>query len=158
MPNSAFIDGQNLYQGVNQLGWRLDTGRLRAYLDRKYRVSIARYFVGYLPGNESLYRRLTAEGYQLHFKPVVAGDRGAPKGNVDADLVLEAMIEWDHYDQAVLVSGDGDFYSLARHLAAQNKLAAVLSPNRRYCSALLKRAAGGKLAFVEDIRHLVEVR
>ncbi len=66
------------------------------------------------------------------------------------------MIDYPTYDQAVLVTGDGDFYSLAAYLFQQGKLAAVLAPNRQFCSALLKRSARGKIAFVQDIRHLVE--
>jgi len=30
--NYAFIDGQNLYLGVDELGWQLDYKKLRVYL------------------------------------------------------------------------------------------------------------------------------
>lgn len=59
------------------------------------------------------------------------------KGNIDADLVLYAMKELPNYDQAVIVSGDGDFLSLIEYLADQKKLLKLLTPNRRY-STLLK--------------------
>lgn len=157
MTTYAYIDGQNLHAGIRQLGWRLDTKKLREYLARKYRVGKAYYFIGYIPQNTSLYARLGDEGYELRFKPVVTDASGTPKGNVDADLVLQAMIDFDHYDGAVLISGDGDFYSLVQYLDARGKLAAVLSPNRRFCSALLKRAAKGKLSYVGDVRHIVEL-
>lgn len=156
MNNYAFIDGQNLYAGVKELGWTLDTKKFRAYLGRKYQVKTAYYFLGYLPANTRLYRRLEADGYTLRFKPVVPGPGHMLKGNVDADLVLQAMIDYERYDQAVLVSGDGDFYSLARHLYERRKLAMVLSPNRRFCSALLKKTSKEKLSFISDIRHIVE--
>jgi uncharacterized LabA/DUF88 family protein len=154
--NYAFIDGQNLYSGIRQLGWELDTRKFRAYLGRTYGVARAFYFVGYLPQQQGLYRRLGAEGYDLVFKPVVPGAGGMPKGNVDADLVLRALVEAPNYDQAVLVTGDGDFYSLVRHLRQQQKLRAVLSPNRAYCSALLKQEARGRLWFVEDLRRRLQ--
>ncbi len=38
------------------------------------------------------------------------------KGNVDAELVLYAMKELANYDKAVIVSGDGDFFSLIEYL------------------------------------------
>ena len=41
---------------------------------------------------------------------------GHTKGNCDADLVLKAMVEYPNYEQAVIVNGDGDFYSLIDHL------------------------------------------
>lgn len=58
------------------------------------------------------------------------------KGNVDAELVLYAMKELPNYDQAIIVSGDGDFFSLAEYLISQNKLAHILTPNWQYSSLL----------------------
>ena len=156
MNNYAVIDGQNLFSGIRQLGWDLDYQAFRHYLGRKYGVKKAYYFIGYLPQQQRLYRRLQDYGYDLVFKPVVFGADGLPKGNVDADLVLQALIDAAFYDQAVLVTGDGDFYSLVRYLRQQQKLRAVLSPNRAFCSALLKQEARGRLWFVEDLRHRLE--
>ncbi len=58
------------------------------------------------------------------------------KGNVDAELVLYAMKEMPNYDQAIIVSGDGDFFSLAEYLEQQGKLAHILTPNWQYSSLL----------------------
>ena len=63
-------------------------------------------------------------------------DKPTIKGNVDAELVLYAMKEMPNYDQAIIVSGDGDFFSLAEYLLAQNKLAHILTPNWQYSSLL----------------------
>jgi uncharacterized LabA/DUF88 family protein len=154
--NYAFIGGQNLYAGVKTLGWPLDVGKLRVHLHQKYHVTRAFYFLGYVATNQRLYAQLRRLGYELVFKEVVQGQAHDPKGNVDAHLVLWAMKELGNYDQAVLVSGDGDYYPLVDYLAGQGKLFAVLAPNRRYCSSLLRRSAKGTLRYVEDIRHLVE--
>lgn len=156
MNNFAFIDGQNLYSGVQSLGWSLELRAFRVHLRQKYHVTRAFYFIGYLPANQSLYQRLQSFGYELVFKPVVHGVGHDPKGNVDADLVLRTMIELPHYEQAVIVSGDGDFSSLVEYLDTQGKLFAVVAPNRRFCSTLLRRSAKGKLRYVEDVRHFVE--
>lgn len=144
MNSYASIDGQNLYSGVKELGWTLDPKTFRDYLRDKYRVTTAYYFVGYMRQYTALYAQLGAAGYTLRFRPVVAGRGHAPKGNIDADFVLQAILGHPHYNEAVLVSGDGAFYSLAQHLVDQGQLAAVLAPNRTYCSALLKRAGRGK--------------
>lgn len=58
------------------------------------------------------------------------------KGNVDAELVLYAMKELPNYKQAIIVSGDGDFFSLAEYLNKQGKLANILTPNWQYSSLL----------------------
>jgi uncharacterized LabA/DUF88 family protein len=155
MENFAFIDGQNLYSGVQSLGWSLDLRKFRVHLEQKYHVTRAFYFLGYMPENASLYQRLQGFGYELEFKPVVQGRGHDPKGNVDADLVLKTMIELPNYDQAVIITGDGDYYSLVAHLGNVGKLGAVLAPNRKFCSSLLRRSAAGSLRYVEDIRNLV---
>lgn len=56
------------------------------------------------------------------------------KGNVDADLVLWAMKELPNYDKAVIVSGDGDYYSLVEYLQGQDKLLKLLPPSGNYSS------------------------
>lgn len=132
--------------------------RFRIHLRQKYHVVRAFYFLGYMLTNQRLYQRLQAFGYELWFKPIVQGQMHDPKGNVDADLVLRAIVEMANYDQAVIVAGDGDYYSLVDYLDSQGKLAAVVAPNRRYCSSLLRRSAKGRLRYVEDVRHLVERR
>ena len=85
MANYAFIDGQNLYSGIRELGWSLDYRKFRQYLARKYQVTTAYYFVGYLRQYEHLYADLQTYGFTLMFKPVVMGQGYVPKGNVDAD-------------------------------------------------------------------------
>ncbi len=48
------------------------------------------------------------------------------------------MIEYEKYDKAVIVSGDGDFYCLAKYLLGKNKLKFIVIPNKLKYSALLK--------------------
>ena len=78
---------------------------------------------------------------------------GRVKGNVDAELVLHAMIEYDNFDQAVIVTGDGDFYCLIEYLRNQGKLFALLVPNFFKYSGLLKKAAAKQIAFMSSLKH-----
>ncbi len=68
------------------------------------------------------------------------------------------MIDCRDYDRAVIVTSDGDFACLVRYLYKQGKLERVLSPNRKGCSVLLKRAAREKIDFVEDARRTLEYK
>ena len=43
------------------------------------------------------------------FKEVTYDNHGKAKGNVDAELVLQAMIDFPDYEKAVIVTSDGDF-------------------------------------------------
>lgn len=67
-------------------------------------------------------------GYTLVFKAVTYRGDGKPQGNIDAELVLQAMVELPRYDRAVIVTSDGDFACLVRYLYQQRKLERVLSP------------------------------
>lgn len=137
--NYAFIDSQNVNLSIQELGWRLDFARFRKYLADKYGAKKAFLFIGYVRGNEALYTRLQSIGYICIFKPTLELPSGKVKGNVDAELVLHAMIEYDNYDKAVVVTGDGDFYCLVEYLRDEAKLCRLLIPNEYRYSGLLKR-------------------
>ena len=137
--NNAYIDGQNLNAGIESAGWKIDHSKFRKYLKEELGVSKAYIFIGYMEEHQVLYNALQEAGFILHFKPLVRHEDSAIKGNVDADLVLQAMIDFDRYDKAVIVSGDGDFAGLVRHLAMTNKLKQVIIPNRVQYSSLFRR-------------------
>lgn len=157
LKNYAFIDSQNLNLSIQRLGWKLDFFRFRVYLREKYKVKIAYLFIGYLPENQDLYNSLQKYGYVLIFKPTLKYKDGRVKGNCDAELVLQAMIDYPKYEKAIIVSGDGDFHCLIHYLAQQKKVEKVLIPNQKNYSALLKKFAD-KLAFLSDLRKKLEYK
>ena len=137
--NYAFIDSQNLNLSIKECGWDLDFGRFRKYLNDKYNIFRAYLFIGYLSGNEGLYTDLQQCGYILIFKPTLELSNGKVKGNVDAELVLHAMIQYGNYDKAMIVSGDGDFHCLIEYLDKKQKLFKILIPNQKKYSSLLRK-------------------
>lgn len=155
MKTFAFIDSQNLNLGVRSQGWQLDFVRFRVYLKDKYKVKKAFLFIGFIPKNKELYNYLAKAGYILVYKPIVESKRYAkPKGNVDAELVLHTMIEFSHYDKAIIVSGDGDFHCLVEYLNKKRKLSKIIVPNKKYSSLLRKFRS--YIVHVEDFRNKVK--
>lgn len=151
----AFIDSQNLYLGINSQDWRLDYGKFRTYLLDKYNVKKAFIFIGYIPKYQKLYEKLTKQGFDLIFKPTTK-IKSTFKGNIDAELVLyTAAIEFDNYDKAIIVSGDGDFHCLIKYLLSKDKLGFVFIPNKKAYSHLLNDYYK-YLRFVEDARSKLE--
>jgi len=139
----AFIDSQNLNLGVKSLGWALDFRKFRTLLREKYKVEKAFLFIGHVLGNEKLYTNLREANYILIFKPTLNFKKGTGhtiKGNVDAELVMHTMLQWKNFDQAVIVSGDGDFYCLIEKLEDSGKLYKIIVPNKKYSSLLRKFA------------------
>jgi len=149
--NYAFIDSQNLNLGIKSLGWKLDYKKFRVYLKEKYHIKKAYLFIGYVPANQDLYSSLQSMGYVLVFKPTLPDKDGNIKGNIDADLVLQAMIDYRKYDKAVIVTSDGDFYSLVKYLYTNKKLERVISPYMKTCSSLLKKTAKEKIIFMHNL-------
>ncbi len=147
MNNYAFIDSQNLNLAIRAQGWKLDYRRFRVYLKDKYHVVKAFLFIGYLPTNQDLYTSLQNSGYILVFKPTLTLPDGKVKGNVDAELVLQAMVEMPNYDKAVVVTGDGDFHCLIKYLKRHDKLEKLLVPDERRYSSLLRE-------FLPDINFM----
>lgn len=154
--NYAFIDSQNLNLGIHKLGWKLDYFKFRVYLREKYNVSKAYVFIGYMFSNIKLYNRLREVGFTICFKPTMSDSEGKFKGNVDTDIVLQAMIKFNDYNKAVIISSDGDFYSLVTYLYEKNKLEIVLSPNIEGCSGLLKQNAKEKIHFMDELKDKLE--
>ena len=136
--NYAFIDSQNLNLNIRNQGWILDFARFRVHLKEKYNTSKAFLFIGYVEENKKLYDFLNRTGYVCIFKPTLDYKDGTTKGNCDAELVLQTMIEFSNYDKAVIVSGDGDFHCLIKYLLEQSKLEVIIIPNKDKFSALLK--------------------
>ena len=158
--NFAYIDSQNLNLGVKSMGWILDFKRFKIYLKEKYGVSKAYIFIGFVPGNQNLYNALQEYGYVLVFKPVVLGDDKEPKGNIDADLVLRAMIDLheNSFDKAVIVTSDGDFYCLVDYFYSKEKLRSVISPNRKKCSSILRKSGKEKMIYLDNLKQKLEYK
>lgn len=154
--NYAFIDSQNLNLSTSKdQGWKLDFKRFRRYLADKYNIQKAFLFIGLVPTQQSMYKALQEFGYVLIFKPTLQQKDGKVKGNVDAEIVLHAMIELNNFDKAVIVSGDGDFHCLLEYLTKLGKLERLLVPNGKNYSALL-RGFTGQMSAISDLREKLE--
>ena len=62
------------------------------------------------------------------------------------------------FDKAIIVSSDGDFYSLVDYLYEKEKLLAVLSPNRLKCSFLLRKSGKEKMIYLDNLREKLEYK
>jgi len=154
--NYAFIDGTNMYLSAKYLGWEIDWASLREYLRKKHNVSDAYYFIGYLKKYQPLYDDLEDYGYTLIHKPVFILPDGKLKGNCDAEIVLNAMIQIGNYNKAVVITGDGDIACLVEYLRSVDKFKLVIACRKDSSSYLLRKAAGGNIMFLDHCRPRFE--
>ncbi|MBI2909634.1 MAG: NYN domain-containing protein [Chloroflexi bacterium] len=155
--NYAFIDSQNLNLSIRRQGWILDFGKFRRYLQDKYGVTKAFLFIGYVYDNQGLYIDLQKHGYIVVFKPTLTLPDGSVKGNVDAELVLHTMIEYENFEKALIVTGDGDFYCLVDHLIKKGKLLKLMVPDKNRFSSLFRRVMS-HLVFMNSLKDKLERR
>lgn len=142
--NIAFIDGQNLYMGTRSYStpWQVDLSRFRVYLNRKYGVVTAYYYLGYVEEKyQDLYEEIQRAGFVLVFRQHNEAMLGKKKGNVDTEIIFNIMkriCRKEEFDQIVLVSGDGDYKILVDFLIEENRLKKILFPDQKRASSLYR--------------------
>lgn len=152
----VFIDSQNVNLAIRDQGWALDWNKLFRHLEKKYHARKVYLFIGYIPSNQPLYTRLQSLGYILIFKPVLELKSGKTKWNVDAELVLQSMIDFPNYAKAILITGDGDFACLVRYLREQWKLWLLIVPNQNKYSSFLRIEARWNIDSLTNKRTKLE--
>jgi len=170
--NFAFIDGANLHFTYENLTWKLDYQKLLNHLRKRLNVNVAYYFIGKIKENNDLYTTLEEYGYTLKLKepsPYTTEEEYCPycsklivpettksKSDCDSFMTLQVLEDLHIYDQAVLITSDGDFDNLVKMLLRKNKLRMVFAPCKEGCSWLLRSAAKGRIAFIDDFKDELE--
>ena len=152
--NIALIDEQNLHLGTKTDGWVVDRTEIRVHLAEKYGVKEAHYFIGYFQEeNDDLYINLQKSGYLMHYKAHYEHAISQKKGNVDSDIIFFAMqllVEKEDFDKLVLVSGDGDYFDLAKYFIKKQKFEKILFPSRNNNSSLYDQIGERYCAYLID--------
>jgi uncharacterized LabA/DUF88 family protein len=133
---AVFIDGANLYATSRALGFDIDYRRLLKDFQEKALLIRAVYYTALAEDQEyssirPLIDWLDYNGYKVVTKPLKeftdSQGRRKVKGNMDIELVVDAMEIADHIDHFVLFSGDGDFRYLVEALQRKGKRVTVAS-------------------------------
>lgn len=90
--NFAFIDAQNLSKSLARHGWKVDRSRFRFFLKERFGVSRAFLFMGFIPAYSKMYDHWREAGFEVVFKETYQTSAGSVKGNCDAELVLETVL------------------------------------------------------------------
>ena len=136
--NIAFIDAQNLHLGTQSAWWKVDFRKLRVYLQDKFHVEEAYFFLWFVnDDHQKMYRKIQRAWFILEFRDHNSHMLWQKKWNVDVDIVFEVMhmlLEEDDFDKIVLVTGDGDYIKLVRYLIEIERFKKILFPNSKYSS------------------------
>jgi uncharacterized LabA/DUF88 family protein len=185
--NIAFIDAQNLYFGITKCvscakklnieikdmkldncvcgkAWKLDLLRFRIFLKEKYHVHEAYYFLGnFQEKQEELYTEIQKSGFIVKFKEHTNHVKSTKKGNVDTDIVFEAMrnvLDNQDFNKIVFVSGDGDYKKVVQYLVSKNKFEKIFFPNSEFKSSLYNELGNTYTVALDrpDIRNILEFK
>ena len=182
-PNIAFIDGQNLYFGTTKCSdcatkanrelksmqlsdcscgsaWKINLAKFRIYLKDNYNISEAYYFLGFLRNkNSDLYNELQKAGFIVQFKEHTELLMSKKKGNVDADIIFQAMEKLlDHgeeFNKIVIISGDGDFKKLVSYFISKDRFEKILFPNRRFASSLYSELGSERFDYLDNLKTYI---
>jgi uncharacterized LabA/DUF88 family protein len=108
---AIFIDGSNLFYAALQLGIEIDYTKLLVRLTAGAKLLRAFFYTGVDRTNDKqqgflLWMR--RNGYRVVSKDLIQHPDGSKKANLDVEIAVDMMTLSEHYDTAVLISGDGD--------------------------------------------------
>src|SRR3989304_6387298 len=146
---AVFIDSGNFYFYEKNLGWQIEFGKLMAYLKNETRLWKVFFYIAFDPENEKqkkFIEFLKTRGFFVRAKEIKyikykpeqeAVKAGFHKGNIDVELVIDAIQNKTRYDTFVLFSGDSDFAPLITYLKNGGKKCFVFSVKTNVSKELL---------------------
>lgn len=142
--------------------WKINLGRFRIYLEQKYGITKAYYFLGYIQEERrDLYEEIQASGFVLIFREHNTAMLGKKKGNVDSDIIFSVMkklYKKEDFQRVFLVSGDGDYKMLVDFLIEEGRFGKVLFPNRQFASSLYKKLGSEYFDYLESVREKIGIK
>jgi uncharacterized LabA/DUF88 family protein len=138
----VFIDVQNMYYGARQLKGKLDFDALLegAVRDRRL-IQATAYVVESKEIDQSGFIAILQQrAIEVRRKTLQVRADGSMKGDWDMELALDILDAAPGLDVVVLVSGDGDFTSLAKRVKRMGPRVEVLGFPRNTAKSLLEAA------------------
>lgn len=156
------------YAGIELNGYRyspldgdIPIEILHSYFERK--VMKSPILQGVSPPKTTLqrikfYRKLQEFGFTLKLKPVKvfrSGQGIVKKANCDVDMTFDIMRLYSQYSQAVILSGDGDFYIVLKYLIEKGKNITILARSERTAREI-RQLAGNQFRDFTKLRKALE--
>ena len=135
---ALFIDGQNLYYAAKSLGFGVDFKRLLFEFQRRGTIARSYYYTAISEnadhGARPLLDWLDYNGFTVLAKPTKEFVNGEgprkTKGNIEVELVVNALEISDRIDHLVLFSGNGDLRALIQAVQRRGVRVTVVSTIR----------------------------
>lgn len=156
-----FIDGGNLYHAAKNLGFKIDFVRLKAHFLQPGTQLFRAFYYAASDSTQPFIMRildwLRHNGFSVITKQVKKYSNSFMKGNLDVELVIDMLTTIDHYDTAILISGDGDFKRCVEELQRRGKKVIIVSTEKTTPSLLsqeLKKQADEFIELSDIVSHI----
>ena len=136
----------------------MDFKKLYNYLISRYKAKAVYYYAGVDNKNIKqlgFYNKLRDFGYKLRLVPVKIFSDGQKKADVDSRMTFEIMKLQKKFNEAIIMTGDGDYYWVLEYLIKSKKTVKLVSYNRNTAREL-KKLFGKNFVNMEDIRYQIE--
>lgn len=159
----VFFDAANLWEAQKIKGRFIDYEKILKYIKINFQADSVKvfYYTAYpangtrnysLDGKHKFYTFLKKGlGFQVRKKQLKRikelskeGESVIEKGNMDVELVIDAMYHIKKYDIAIFFTGDSDFLSLITHLKKVGKKVYIFSSKKNISEELRTGADGYK--------------
>lgn len=107
------------------------------------------------------YRKLMSFGYVLHLKPVKIfhnETKTVKKANCDVDMTFDLMRLEPKYQQAIILSGDGDFFIVLKYLQQEKQKTIHIMARAERTARELRQLAGGKFIDFVKLKNALEYK
>lgn len=154
----VFIDASNIIYGCNNAGWKMDFEKLIQYFKNRFGANRVLYYAGLDSKNKKqllFYEVLHRFGYELRLVPVKTFKGGKRKGDVDARLAFEVMKYFVEYDEAIFLTGDGDYFWLLEYLLQSGKKIRLFAHHKSTAKEL-KQLFGSAFTDISRLKKLLE--
>gem|GEM_PF-482964 len=164
---SIFVDGSNMFYSQRELGWHFEYNKILQYFTKGNELVNAFYYTGY-DGDfgserEDFFKALMRMGFTVRIKKIKSmwdrkTGREVVKSNLDVEIVIDMFNTINHYDTAILFSGDGDFERAVELLRSRGKKVVVVAVDTM--TALeLRNAVGHHFVNLREMRgHFEKIR
>lgn len=139
----VFVDVQNMYHTAKHLyNANVDFGKILsvAVNERKLIRALAYVVRSQTNEEEVFFEALYNQGFELKIKDLQVFFGGAKKGDWDVGIAMDIMRLSSKLDVIVLVSGDGDFTELLKHVKSFGCRTEVMAFGKSASSNLTKEA------------------
>ncbi len=162
---AVYVDGANAYFAQKEaLNWWIDWPSFLDWVKRDRELVSARWYQSYRrppePEQERFLHHLTIVGYAVRkkvLKSIYDRETGqnSVKGNLNIELVIDALTDAQHYDTILLVTGDSDFVPLVEALRSRGKRVLVAATPQNV-AVDLRQVIGVNYIDLSDLRSEIE--